>query len=139
MTSPFKFHNNNHNKKMEGILSANWRIFRKPIRANVDLAEKTVKEIVCLHNYLRLTENANYILSGFVDCEDGNGNIIPGNWSTEVGYEGGMRQVSRIGANRYTYKSGKSRDDFIDYFNSPLGKAPWQLANVRHFGRTQNK
>jgi len=62
-----------------GILSAKWRIFRKPLRANVDLAEKIVKATVCLHNYLRLTENANYIPSGFVDCEDGNGNIILGN------------------------------------------------------------
>ena len=26
-----------------GILSAKWRIFRKPIRANVDLAEKIVR------------------------------------------------------------------------------------------------
>ena len=44
-----------------GILSAMWRIFRKPIRTNVDLAEKIMKATVCLHNYLRVTENANYI------------------------------------------------------------------------------
>ncbi|XP_015775503.1 PREDICTED: putative nuclease HARBI1 [Acropora digitifera] len=123
-----------------GILSSKWIIFRKPIRANVDLAEKIVKATVCLHNYLRLTENANYIPSGFVDCEDGNGNIIPGNWRSEVDYkDGGMTPVSRIGGNRYTYKAGRSRDDFKDYFNSPLGEVPWQLDYVRHLGRTQHK
>ena len=123
-----------------GILSAKWRIFRKPIRANVNLAEKIVKATVFLHNYLRLTENANYIPSGFVDCEDGNGNIIPGNWRSEVDYkEGGMTPVSRIGGNRYTYEAGRSRDDFKDYFNSPLGEVPWQLDYVRHLGRIQHK
>ena len=117
-----------------GILSAKWIIFRKPIRANVDLAEKIVKATVCLRNYLRLTENANYIPSGFVDCEDGNGNIIAGNWRSEVDYkEGG------IGGNRYTYEAGRSRDDFKDYFNSPLGEVPWQLDYVRHLGRSQHK
>lgn len=39
---------------------------------------------ICLHNYLRLTENANYTPEGFVDREDSSGNIVPGDWSSEV-------------------------------------------------------
>ena len=33
---------------------------------------------VCLHNYLRLTENACYSPNGFVDSEDNNGAIKAG-------------------------------------------------------------
>ena len=61
-----------------GILSAKWRVFRRPIRENVDLVETITKATVCLHKYLRLTENAKYIPTGFVDSEDETGQTIPG-------------------------------------------------------------
>ena len=57
------------------ILGAKWRIFRRAIRADVTLVEKIVQATICLHNYLCLTENANYTPAGFVDC-DSSGNII---------------------------------------------------------------
>ena len=41
-----------------GILCAKFRIFRRPIKASLPLIENIVKAAVCLHNYLRLTENA---------------------------------------------------------------------------------
>ena len=61
-----------------GILVAKWRIFRKPIRGNVDLVNKIVQATVCLRSYLCLTENAKYIPAGFVDIEDDSGEIVPG-------------------------------------------------------------
>ena len=122
-----------------GILAAKWRIFRRAIRANVDVVEKAVQATVCLHNYLRLTENANYIPAGFVDCEDSSGNIIPGDWRSEINSdEGGLRHLNQIGGNRYTFEAGSSRDDFKSYFNSPGGEVPWQLQHVRHCGATRN-
>eukprot|EP00794_Sanderia_malayensis_P020795 gene20795-22833_t len=63
-----------------GILSAMWRIFRRPIKAEEDLVDKITKACVALHNYLRLAENSSYISSGFVDKEDESGNITPGTW-----------------------------------------------------------
>lgn len=65
-----------------GILSARWRIFRRPIKGNVDLVKKIV---VCLHNYLFLNDNTNYTQTGFVDRCDTSGNIIQGDWKYEVG------------------------------------------------------
>ena len=58
------------------ILVAKWRIFRRAIRADVTLVEKIQQATICLHNYLCLTENANYTSARFVDCEDSSGNII---------------------------------------------------------------
>ena len=63
-----------------GILSAKWSIFQRPIRAGVDTVEKIIKAAVCLHNYLWQTDTANYTPAGFVDSENGDGAIIPGNW-----------------------------------------------------------
>ena len=118
-----------------GILAAKWRIFRRPIRGNVDLVTKIAQATVCLHNYLRLTENATYIHAGFVDNEDNSGDIVPGDWRNEVdGDEGGFRHLNRIGGNRYTFESGNARSDFKEYFNSPVGEVSWQLHHVRNCG-----
>ena len=39
-----------------GILAARWRIFRQPIKAKVENAEKFTLAAIALHNYLRLTQ-----------------------------------------------------------------------------------
>ena len=63
-----------------GILRARWRVFSRPIQASVETAEEITKAAVCLHNYLRQTNSASYCPSGFVDSEDGSGDIRPGEW-----------------------------------------------------------
>ena len=60
-----------------GILSARWRIFRRPIKAKPENVDHIVKACICLHNYLRLTYNAQYVPIGFIDHETGIGDIIP--------------------------------------------------------------
>ncbi|XP_028516516.1 uncharacterized protein LOC114575585 [Exaiptasia diaphana] len=116
-----------------GILSAKWRIFRRPIKANVDLVELIVQSTVCLHNYLRLTENASYTPEGFIDCESSNGEVDPGDWRKEAVDDGGMRVLNRICGNRYGFEARCVRDDFKEYFNAE-GQVPWQLEYVRNCG-----
>ena len=41
-----------------GILSARWRIFRRPTHAIVKSTEAIVRATVCLHNYMQVTDNA---------------------------------------------------------------------------------
>ena len=55
---------------------------------------KVAKATVCLHNYLQLTKNANYIPTEFVNSEDDNGAIIPGDWRNEIIENGGGAQTS---------------------------------------------
>ena len=119
-----------------GILSARWRIFRRPIRASPVTVDRIVQATVCLYNYLRLTENSMYIPSGFVDSEDNTGNIRPGDWrAMVVGDNGGLLNLGQIGGNRYRFQAGKIRTDLKDYFNSQEGSVPWQLKHVHESSR----
>ena len=118
-----------------GILSAKWRIFRRPIRAGVDTVEKIIKAAVCLHNYLRQTDTANYTPAGFVDSENGDGDIIPGNWRNTVQNEGSsLMSLNHSRSNRSKFDATKIRNDFKSYFNSPQGAVAWQYKHVRSCG-----
>lgn len=118
-----------------GILAARWRIFRRPIKANVDLVYNITRACLCLHNYLRLTENASYIPSGFIDSEDSSGIIIPGSWRNVVREDNiSLTNHPKIGGNRYTFEAEKTQKSFKDYFNSEAGSVPWQLNYVRSCG-----
>lgn len=97
--------------------------------------ERITKTVVCLHNYLQLTKNANYIPAEFVDCEDNTGNTMPGAWRSNVrSDEGGLLNLTRISGNRYTFDAGKVRDGFRNYFNSLEGQVSWQLQHVINWG-----
>ena len=100
-----------------GIMSARWRILRRPIKAEISQVEGIVKAVTCLHNYLRLTDNAKYIPAGFVDNEYSSGNL------------------RRVGGNRYTFQAGLARDNFKQYFNSSQGQVSWQLKHVQNCGK----
>lgn len=82
-----------------GILAARWRIFRRPIIASPERIEVYTKAAIALHNYLRTTESSVYCPPGFVDGEDGGGNIVQGNWREEE-QPSGLTRVSQVGSNR---------------------------------------
>ena len=84
--------------KTLGILAAKWRIFRGPIKAKPEKIEDIIKATVCLHNYLRLTDGAQYLPNGFVDCESNSGEIIAGDWRKEV--PDGFKNLPRSRSNR---------------------------------------
>ena len=117
-----------------GILSARWRIFRRPIKAKPCNVDSIVKACVCLHNYLQLTDNAHYVPKGFVDREDGSGAIIPGDWRLiTCNNSGGMRCLLRR-INKYGNDSKTTKESFEKYFNSRKGSVAWQLKHVRNCG-----
>ncbi|VEN55083.1 unnamed protein product [Callosobruchus maculatus] len=65
-----------------GILSAVFRVLRKPILLEPEKARYIVMTTVCLHNFLRRNKQSRniYTPSGTFDEEDGDGNLVPGNW-----------------------------------------------------------
>ena len=123
-----------------GIMVARWRIFRRPIRANVETVDSLVQACVSLRNYLQLTDNAHYVPRGFIDSEDSTGTLIHGEWRSTVSHdEGALQPLRRVGSNSYPYTAKSVRDSFAAYFNSKEGSLPWQLNHVRNCGRTINE
>ena len=99
-----------------GILAARWRIFHRPIRANVTTVEKIVLGCVCLHNYLRLTANACYSPNGFLGSEDSNGVTKAGDWQKIVANGEGAFQYFQGQRRRYSDQTSAVREAFMQYF-----------------------
>ena len=119
-----------------GILTAWWHIILQPIKANPALVDMIVKACLCLHNYLRLTDNAQYVPSGFVDSEDSSGEIIPGDWRSLVN-KGALLSTSTGRAfNRSSESAKGTREIFEKYFNSQEGSLSWQKVYVNSFGQS---
>ena len=66
-----------------GILVARWKIFECPIQAKPENVKSHVMACICLHNYLRMTENPVYTPYGFIDVATKGGDIKPGDWRRE--------------------------------------------------------
>ena len=122
-----------------GILSARWRIFRRPIKADTDLVDLIVQACVCLHNYLLSTCNSKYCPTGFVDCEDASGELREGDWRGIVrnDCQPALAPIVQQGSNNYTIDAKTVRNEYMHYVNSEGGSLEWQLAYVRNTGRTQ--
>ena len=91
---------------------------------------------LCLHNYLRQTDNAGYYPSGFVDSEDSSGRIKPGEWRSLISTGDTSTPLSKLHNVRYTETAKDIRDGLKDFFNSEQGALPWQL---KHVQRTDNE
>ena len=116
-----------------GILASKFRVFRRPIIAKPEKVNKIVQAACVLHNYLKITEihcrasERIYCPSGYIDREDSQGNIIPGDWRTHS-YE--LHSVSQVGSNMYSRSAAEMREAVMAYFNSPAGCVPWQQQHI---------
>ena len=119
-----------------GILPARWRLFRKAIQASAENVQRYTMACVCLHNYHCQTDNARYLSTGFVDCENSLGNIKPGEWRTIVQMDG-CNGLLAMGARRHGRTGNLSmemRDALKDYFVSNEGKLDWQEEYINRCG-----
>ena len=122
-----------------GIMATKFRIFRRSIVANPDKVTKITQAACCLHNYLRISEINNppsarfYCPPGFVDVEDNDGNVIPGDWRSEIS-PSALQSVQRTGSNTYSRSASDLRDSIMTFMTTPQGEVPWQYAHVRSHG-----
>ena len=117
-----------------GILAARWRVFRRPIRVSVYLVQKIIEAAVCLHNYLRLTDNAMYCPQGFVDCEDSSGRLQQGEWRNIVAGDVGAFRTMETPRGRPQIDAALIRQALTSYFITDQGSLPWQWQHVRSTG-----
>jgi len=117
-----------------GILSARWRVYRRPICLDLKAVDQIVISIVCLHNFLKTedekytTENRVYCPSYFVDSELENGQVIEGTWRNE---QMQLQQLRPTAAHRASRNAMEQRDILADYFVSRAGEILWQYDYIR--------
>lgn len=70
-----------------GIMATRFRIYRRPIIANVETVKNVVKATLALHNFLLITQRKeeaySYCSQHFVDQNGTRGRVIPGQWRQE--------------------------------------------------------
>ncbi|KAK5644915.1 hypothetical protein RI129_006215 [Pyrocoelia pectoralis] len=106
-----------------GILSAVFRVLRKPMLLAPDKVTQVVLSCVYLHNFLRRNRKSRDIYSppSAFDREDDNGNLIQGEWRRDNIELGSLRNCS---TNNRNLDGITIRNEFAQYFhNQPLS---WQ-------------
>lgn len=80
-----------------GILSAIFRVLRKPILLEPDKAELVVLACIYLHNFLRKNQSTKHVYTpnGSFDSEV-NGEIIPGSWRQQTDNINGLKSISKV-------------------------------------------
>ena len=87
-----------------GILSARWRIFRRPIEAQPVVVDSIIKSTVVLHNYLKKTDyvtepTRRYVSPSLVDSEANDGCVVSGEWRNITQNDANLRRVGRTSTN----------------------------------------
>lgn len=92
-----------------GILSSQWRIYKKPINTSVETATDIVKATIVLHNFRRQNNNNNtYCAFNTLNTEN------------EIEFERAeaLKEINNIDTNTNTFEASEIRNNFINYFNN---------------------
>ena len=96
---------------------------------------KITQAACALHNYLKILDAQSppaaryYCPPGYVDQEDRQGNIIPGDWRN-VDTTNQLPTIHHVGGNRYSSTAKELREQLTNYFNSTGGALAWQHDHV---------
>ncbi len=115
-----------------GILSARWRIFRKPVEADPKQVDSFVLAACSLHNFVRRREKVNgqLVTAGVGDAEDRHGNVSAGNWRELTKNDTGLREIRQIGGNRPSADAKELQEVLTEYFTSAAGVVSWQKERI---------
>lgn len=115
-----------------GILSARWRIFRRPIVAGYDTAVNITKACCVLHNWL-IDRQPKYISPACVDyVNNRSGVIVDGTWRKTIAGDTGLRPIAgRKNLNAPTISGVQVRDNFKQYFMAD-GMVDWQFMDLHN-------
>lgn len=107
-----------------GILSAVFRVLRRPLLLEPEKAEIIVMACIYLHNFLRKNQSSKHIYTpnGTFDTEI-DGQLLEGSWRHQSGESNltSMRKVARKSAT----SAEEVRKEFAEYFSSN-GRVSWQ-------------
>ena len=108
-----------------GICASRFRVFRRPIIAQVDTVVSITKAVVALHNYLmfgrKFGEPNNYCPQGYAE----------GDWRKSDSSSNGLLPLTNVASPNYSRDAREVREDFKNYFNSEAGSVGWQAERVQ--------
>lgn len=120
MQRKFNYHLSRARRVVEnvfGIVSAVFRVLRKPMLLEPEKAQYVVMATVCLHNFLRKSTSRNiYTPPGTFDQEDSIGNVIDGNWRSCNGNDLSSFKPIRQIPRKTSLEAKEVRDQFATYF-----------------------
>ena len=96
---------------------ARWRALQSPIDATPEKVENIVLVCIALHNYLRQTDSARYIPSGFIDTEDSTGTIKKGLWREEAS-SGTFQDIAIARPREHKSSAADAKEALAKYFVS---------------------
>lgn len=101
-----------------GIMSAVFRVLRKPMLLEPEKAQNVVMAVACLHNFLRKSKSSKnvYTPPGTFDEQDSEGNILPGNWRNETNFQASSFLPINSIPRKSSMESKDIRENFANYF-----------------------
>lgn len=108
-----------------GIMSAVFRVLRRPMLLEPTKAEKVVLTCVYLHNFLRKNQSSKHIYTptGTFDSEI-NGEMIEGSWRQQCSEGSSLTSTQKV-ARKPSISAEMIRREFAEYFETN-GRIPWQ-------------
>ncbi len=90
-----------------GILSSQWRMYRRLIEVQPDVVERCVKATCVLHNFMRRSAEAPAVRGAVQGAEDS------------------LQSLGWVAANNSAREAIRVRDSFMAHFSAG-GTVPWQ-------------
>lgn len=109
-----------------GILTTKFRLFRQELSMRPESCEVIISAAVVIHNMLRERCGRAYIPPGLVDFEDGEHNVLNGNWR----HEGGLDPLNAMPPRNTGYQAKQMRQKLAEYFVQPAGELAWQYSQL---------
>ncbi|XP_047140903.1 uncharacterized protein LOC124815975 [Hydra vulgaris] len=117
-----------------GIAASRFRIFRRSFIASTKKVVLITKAVVALHNFLmskrKESLNYDYCPNTYID-QDGQNELIPGEWRKEIGDVQGLQDISNSACNNHSKDARKIRNNFKKYFNTD-GAVDWQWSLINN-------
>lgn len=97
-----------------GILTARWKVIQNPLHMGGASAERIIKAVVLLHNFLKCHDES-YCPPGYVDAYEGD-DIVEGLWRQQV--TNPLKSFKRHSSNNATKNAFETRDCLMFYIKS---------------------
>lgn len=110
-----------------GIMSARFRVLRKPIQLNAEKTKKVVLACCVLHNYLMSTNKKKYAPVNSLDHYNNDGELVLGDWRRDDANDSSMFPLERPRSSPQTAKD--IQKEFLDYFIDE-GEVDWQYRMI---------